>query len=372
MIAVSHRHPGARRSERGFTLIELVMSIAVMGLICTVIAAVITTAFRNNPMVEIRTDTAHTLKGLVTWLPQDVDSTPPNGFDLSPTVASGCTSNPGKSVLRMEWSEIVNGTTTRYVANYRWLSGTNTDSIVRVSCSGTGAGPLGNTKTLAASGPLTKMLAGWTAGSLPVAVAIQRDETNDVVLVTFDVQTAAGDIMHVDSAPKNPAHTLPPTTADVVAGTATTVLATTTTVAPTTTVAGSTTTAAGTTTTSSTTTTTLPPCTVTAKTQNLASVKNTDPNGNGKAAVGVGVLSTALTINLTVSGFCTSIDARAVTGAPNSELFRNFNKLSATSFTVTFPGYVEGSSELWADGVRTITFYSPTGAVLGSTTLDVK
>ena len=77
-----------------------------------------------------------------------------------------------------------------------------------------------------------------------MAVAIQRDETNDVVLVTFDVETAAGDIMHVDSAPKNPGHTLPPTTADVVAGTATTVLATTTT-APsgtTTTVAGSTTT----------------------------------------------------------------------------------------------------------------------------------
>ena len=46
------------------------------------------------------------------------------------TTASGCTSNPGKSILRMEWTEVVNGTNTRYVANYRWLSGTNTDSIV--------------------------------------------------------------------------------------------------------------------------------------------------------------------------------------------------------------------------------------------------
>ncbi len=344
------------------------MSIAVMGLICTVIAAVITTAFRNNPMVEIRTDTAHTLKGLVTWLPQDVDSTPPNGFDLTPATATGCTSNPGKNVLRMEWSEVVNGTTTRYVSNYRWLSGTNSDSIVRLSCSGTGAGPLGNTHTLAASGPLMKMTSGWTQGGLPVAVAITRDETNDVVLVTFDVQTAAGDIMHVDSAPKNPGHTLPPTTADVVAGTVTTVLATTTT-AP----AGTTTTVAGSTTSSSsTTTTTLPPCVVTGVTQTFPTVKNTDPNGNGKAAVGVGVLTSALTIDLTVSGFCTSIDARAVTGAPNSELFRNFTKLSATAFRVTFPGYTEGSSELWADGTRTITFYSPNSAVLGSTQLVVK
>ena len=87
----------ARQGDRGFTLVELVMAIAIMGLISTVIAAVITTAFKNNPMAEIRTDTAHTLKGLVTWLPQDVDSTPPTGFDLSPTAASGCASSPDKN-----------------------------------------------------------------------------------------------------------------------------------------------------------------------------------------------------------------------------------------------------------------------------------
>ncbi len=366
----------AHRGNRGFTLVELVMAIAIMGLISTVIAAVITTAFKNNPMAEIRTDTAHTLKGLVTWLPQDVDSTPPTGFDLSPTATSGCASSPGKSLLRMEWQESVNGTTTRYVANYRWLSGAKFDTMVRVSCSGTGAFPLGNSRVLNASGPLKKMTAAWTPGSMPASVAIAYDLAGDVVLVTFDVETQEGSIMHVDSAPKNPAHTLPPTTLETIVGGATTVPATTVPPATTTTVpSGTTTTVAGPTTTTTTipaTTTTVPPCAVTGSSQNIASTKNTDPNGNGKAAVNVGVLTDALTITVTVSGVCSGLDARAATGAPNGELFHNFAKTGPTTFAVTFPGYTQGSSELWADGTRTINFYSPTGAVLGSTTLLVK
>lgn len=355
-------------ADRGFTLVELVMAIAIMGLISTVIAAVITTAFRNNPMAEIRTDTAHTLKGLVTWLPQDVDSTPPTGFDLSSTAASGCTSSPGTSLLRMEWQESVNGTTTRYVANYRWLAGTSFDTLVRVTCSGVGAGPLGNSRVLNASGPLKKMTGAWVPGAMPAAVAIQYDEVGDVTLVTFDIETQEGSVMHVDAAPKNPSHTLPPTTAETVVGGATTIPATTTTVP-----SGTTTTVTGTTTTTTpATTTTVPPCAVVGASSNFASVKNTDPNGNGKAAVNVGVLADAFTVTVTVSGVCSGLDARAATGAPNGELFHNFTMTGANTFQVTFPGYDQGSSELWADGARVISFYSPSGAVLGSTNLEVK
>ncbi|MFZ4721448.1 MAG: hypothetical protein ACOYMR_18625 [Ilumatobacteraceae bacterium] len=101
-------------------------------------------------------------------------------------------------------------------------------------------------------------------------------------------------------------------------------------------------------------------------------MKNTDPNGNGNAAVNVGVLTSAVSVIATVSGQCSGLDARATTGAPNGELFRNFGKTNATTFTVTFPGYPQGSSELWMDGNRVINVYSPTGAVLGSVTLVVK
>ena len=83
----------------------------------------------------------------------------------------------------------------------------------------------------------------------------------------------------------------------------------------------------------------------------------------------MGVLATKLTINLTVSGFCTSIDARSVTGTPNSELFRDFNEVS------DLVGHLRlrrGWSKLWADGTRTITFYSPNGTALGWTKLVVK
>lgn len=363
------------RADRGFTLIELVVSIAVMGLIATVVAAVVTVAFKNNPMAEIRTDVAHTLKGVVTWLPQDVDSTPPNGFNQDPNVATNCASSPGKNILRMQWSEFSGGTTAYYTANYRWVNTGKQEIIQRVFCWGTGAGPWGNTSVINASGPLLHMPSNWAVGQLPARVEITYDETGDVELVTFDVQTAQGDIMHVDSAPKNPAHTLPPTTADPGFAAVTTVLATTTVATTTTVPAGTTTTVLGGTTTtssSSTTTTTIVPCVLSSATMSLASQRNTDPNGNGKAAVNVGVLATSITITAVVNNGCTGLDARASTGAPNSELFHNFTKVNATTFTVTFPGYPQGSSELWKDGSRVIEFYSPTGTVIGSVTLVVK
>lgn len=372
---MSHRR---RREDEGFTLVELIISISVMGLIATVIAAVVTSAFTNNPMNELRADVAHTLKGVVTWLPQDVDSTPPTGFNTDPATASGCTSSPGKNLLRMEWNEATGGVVNRYVANYRWVTVGSTEIIQRVTCRGTGAGPLGNTTVIAASGALMPMTAAWAPGNLPARVLITYDASGDVTLVSVDVQTAEGDILHVDSAPKNPAHTLPPTTIDGGYVAVTTVLATTSTIATTTTVAGTTTTAAGPTTSStsttstSSTTTTVAPCVLSGLSISATSMKNTDPNGNGNAAVNVGVLSSQLSLTATVTGVCTGLDAQASTGAPNGELFHNFSKVNSTTFTVNFPGYPQGSSELWADGDRVITVYSPTGAALGSATLVVK
>ena len=93
----------------------------------------------------MRTDAAHTLKGVVTWLPQDIDSTPPTGFDLSPPRPSGCTSSPGTNLLRLEWTEVVSGHDHPLRRQLPLVLGYEHRLILRVSCSGTGAGPLGNT-----------------------------------------------------------------------------------------------------------------------------------------------------------------------------------------------------------------------------------
>lgn len=352
-----------RRADRGFTLIELLVSITLIGVIGTVVASMVVVTLRTNPLTEERTDVARTLQGLVTWLPQDVDSTPPTGFGIDPSSPSGCTDSPGSNLLLLQWSEKIGSTTTRYVANYRHVTDINGDSFIyRVTCRGTGAKPWGNTVTAAASAPLPDLPPSWSPGELPFKVEIIREENDDVALVVVQVETLDGTILTVDSAPKNPAHSLPP----VVSSTTTTVVgATTTSPATTTTLAGTTTTAANTT------TTTTPPCQVISSSY-PTSVFNTDPNGNGKSSTNVGVLQTALTISVVTNGYCGGLEARPTTGAPNSELFRNFTTTNGVNYTVTFPGYNQGSSELWRDGNRTIDLYTPAGGPYATLTVLVK
>ena len=369
---MTSHHSHRRRTDAGLTLVEMLVAISVIGLIATVIAAVVGAAVKNNPAVELRTDTAHTLQGVVTWLPQDIDSTPPTGFDMGSTTPSGCAESPGTNLLHLQWTERLGGVTTTFVANYRWVVDEE-EHIVRVTCNWSSSSGLSETRVSNASGPLTPMPASWVPGTLPAAVSIETDPVSgDVTLVTFEVQTMEGEILHVDAAPKNPANTLPPTTLGGSPPPATTVLATTTT---TTTVPAVTTTVEGTTTsstTSTTTTTTLPPCLLQTVTMSNTQIANTDPNGNGKSSTNVGVLKVALTITAQVTGYCTGLVANASTGAPNGELFHNFSTNDGFTYTVTFPGYPQGSSELWKDGNRTITFTSPFGGPHGSVTLNVR
>lgn len=344
-----------------------------MGIISTVIASVIGVAVKNNPEVELRTDAAVTLKGVTTWLPQDVDSTPPTGFDINPSTVSGCMQSPGVNLLRMQWTETTTGSPQNFIANYRYVNTGSQNIIQRITCDGTSSLPLGNTSVLKATGPLAPMPGSWVPGQLPVGVTIATDvSSGDVTLVTMSVLTANNKLLIVKAAPKNPANTLPPTS---VGGgglvSVTTVLATTTTVSSVTTTTDPSV-ATTTTTTIAVTTTTVAPCVVLSASLSPSSVKNTAPNGNGNSSADVGVLATGVTITVQTSGNCTGLEARALSGAPNGELFRNFSTTNGTTYTALMPGFPQGSSELWADGFRPISFYSAAGGPFGSVTLEVK
>lgn len=387
-----------RTRSDGFTLVEVLVSMAVMGLIATVISSVVIVAVRNNPAVQMRTDSALTLQGITTWLPQDVDSTPPSGFSTVSTKVSGCASSSGTNILHMQWSENISGTVTQFIADYRYVASATQNIIQRVSCNGTGSLPLGNTIVQRVTGPLAAMPPTWVAGQLPAKVDIGPDLSGDGTLVVVQLMSANNQLLRVEAAPKNPANTLPPNAAEATLPPVITVLATTTsttlpptttstTTTTTTTVVGptttnpvpTTTTSTTSTTTTSTTTTTIPvttttvaPCVVTSASMSSASIKNTPPDGNGNSSITVGVLATPLTITVQTTGYCTGLIASPSRGAPNGELFRNFSTSNGTTYTVMFPGYPQGSSELWADGNRTITFSSATGGPYGSVTLQVK
>ena len=378
-----------RTRSDGFTLVEVLVSMSVMGLIATVISSVVVVALKNNPAVQLRTDSALTLQGITTWLPQDVDSTPPDGFDTVATSASGCGDSPGVNVLRMQWSENISGTVTQFIANYRYVTSATQSIIKRVSCRGTGSFPLGNTVVQRVTGPLAAMPPAWVPGQLPVRVTIVPDSVGDVALVTVKMLSANNQLLVVEAAPKNPANTLPPVQSDGMGLPVVTVLATTTTTTtspPTTTInpsvttttdptastTTSTTTTSTTTTTIPVTTTTLAPCVITSAAMSSGSIKNTPPDGNGNSQITVGVLAAPLTITVQTTGYCTGLIASPERGAPNGELFRNFTTSNGSTYTALFPGYPQGSSELWADGNRTITFSSAAGGPYGSVTLGVR
>lgn len=367
-----------RRSDAGFTLVELVVCITFVGIISGVMAAVFSVVLRTVPDVDARTDEARTLQGVVTWLPQDVDSTPPTGFDQNPASSSGCTLSPGVNLLRMEWTENV-GTPVRYVANYRVVPiNASLARIERVTCFGSGASPLGNSRTTVVSAELPGLPVGWTAGNLPMKVDITTT-AGEVELVTFQVRTQSGKIVRTDSAPKNPANTLTPTTfagtPSSIATTTSSTSTTTTTTIPsgtTTTLFGATTTTVAATTTTVAPTTTTLPCAVTGATLSSNSMRNVAAEGGGNGAVGTGVLRDPVTLTITTNGNCSGVEARAQT-APNGELFRNGSASGLNTFTVFYPGRPQGSSELWTDGTRAINIYGPNGSlILRTITLEIR
>lgn len=372
-----------RTRSDGFTLVEVLVSMTVMGLIATVISSVVVVALRNNPAVQLRTDSALTLQGITTWLPQDVDSTPPTGFDTVPTKSSGCGSSPGISVLHMQWTESIAGTVTTFIANYRYVASASENIIKRVTCRKIGGFTTGSPIVQRVTGPLSAMPPLWVPGQLPVKVEVKPDlVTGDIAIVIVELLSANNQLLRVEAAPKNPANTLPPIQSDGMGLPVITVLATTTSTTPpttttdpsvtTTTDPTATTTTSTTTTTIPVTTTTLAPCAITSAAMSDLSIKNTPADGNGNSSITVGVLASSLTITVETTGYCTGLIASPERGAPNGELFRNFTTSNGTTYSAFFPGYPQGSSELWADGNRTITFSSPTGGPYGSVTLEVK
>jgi hypothetical protein len=107
-------------------------------------------------------------------------------------------------------------------------------------------------------------------------------------------------------------------------------------------------------------------------TLNPTSVRNTAVGGNGRSNInGVGVLQDPVTLTIATNGWCSSVTAIAITGAPSYQLVRNPVGVGP-NYTITFAAY-PSASELWADGLRPINIYGPNGSlILRTVSLDVK
>ncbi len=64
-------------TDRGFTLIETIVVLLMVGVLASVMVAVIAVIFRNVPGDRARADDSRSYQRLIQWLPRDAASTPP-------------------------------------------------------------------------------------------------------------------------------------------------------------------------------------------------------------------------------------------------------------------------------------------------------
>ncbi len=209
---------GSRGAERGFTLIEMLIVMTMMGVLASALAMTISIVLRTSPAAEDRVDDARSVQGLVTWLPQDVDATPPDQFNTDPAAAwpcDGAAPSNSYNVVTMRWSERTS-TTTNFAATYRYEFDGSSWRILRYTCEGTGSSMiLGRTMRLTDALPSWDNLAPparvtmcSTAidnnGNCPSGSEITTTTASNVESLTFRLTRLDGVDVVIDAAPKNP------------------------------------------------------------------------------------------------------------------------------------------------------------------------
>jgi hypothetical protein len=196
------------------TLVELLIVVALMGILMPVIASVFTAIVKNSPSAQTRADDSRTTRGLTTWLPQDVLSTPPTvvtgstpavpGYNIDISRPSDCPGALGSNVVQMVWQENA-GTLMTYVANYRYVpTASGTIQIKRYTCSR--AGSSGGFSNMRVNNVTTPIIQTTSASATAVMSTVSPFPLQ---FIDVNVQTVSGVQVLIRAASRNPAKQLP-------------------------------------------------------------------------------------------------------------------------------------------------------------------
>lgn len=157
--------PQIRRNVRphgGFTLIELTIVIALIGVLSVAIGSGIITLLRNAPVVNRVIAESHDQQQLTDYFVGDARSTTASNLDYS-TTAVGCPGAiDGMNLIQFTFQTQDSATWRRI--NYRLIPGTTNSTIDRINCGGTSATTMtaGTTSRTNIADSLAPAPANWT------------------------------------------------------------------------------------------------------------------------------------------------------------------------------------------------------------------
>ena len=133
-LLLRKRRPAS--GEDGFTLVEVMLVVTLLGLIAGVIAGAFIVSLRGNDKVKTLLPAANAANSVNFWLASDVSSAVtniPGWFSSTAADSSGCSSDPPgtTNVLRIETRDPIAGTQL-YFASYRYQA--STASLWRTFC----------------------------------------------------------------------------------------------------------------------------------------------------------------------------------------------------------------------------------------------
>jgi prepilin-type N-terminal cleavage/methylation domain-containing protein len=196
--------PRRRQGDAGFTLVEMLVAVAVLGIVSGALAAALMLVVKTQSSATDRYRDSHSAQLLTTYLPADVQSVAPNN-QADTTFSAGwqCAgAAPGSNLLRLAAGDSA-GTTT-YIS-YRYQQVGAEYQVVRYTCR------LGTAPTsIVAAHTIAAPPAGWAPGQDPKVVTTAVAGAQ----ITMTAKEVSGYTFTVTGARVNTAATVPsPTTA---------------------------------------------------------------------------------------------------------------------------------------------------------------
>jgi prepilin-type N-terminal cleavage/methylation domain-containing protein len=188
--------------DGGFTLIEVLLVVIILGIVMSSLAFAFSVAIRTNPDNADRIDDSRSTRGLATWLSYDTASTPPfvgerpqGGMVTGP--ANDC-GGPGTNLVHLKWVEAA-PVKMIYVASYRFVVDPDgTGQIVRVACSSRRDAPFQRISEITVTSDLSP-------SAVPGVQLVVDPVSQLVTKISFGLTGNTGESVLIETASRNPA-----------------------------------------------------------------------------------------------------------------------------------------------------------------------